>query len=211
MERKASSHPHRSPECPKETGPQNDPRSGTERHQTDGQTWWENISCVWTPSLVSLNNLVSSLHVVGLGSSLRVLISLTPSLSFCHISLFSLFLPFSAPSDKDIKRGQVLKDEGNMLVKKGEHKKAMEKYSESLKHNPTEVTTYTNRWAAEGHNQNLLWTLMYQQHKNPNLSCTIYNCLPSLEERLSKDPRDYFCLMTAHTGLMWMICFQLRR
>uniref|UniRef100_A0A3Q3XF80 Uncharacterized protein n=1 Tax=Mola mola TaxID=94237 RepID=A0A3Q3XF80_MOLML len=50
-----------------------------------------------------------------------------------------------APSDKDIKRGQVLKDEGNMLVKKGEHKKAMEKYSESLKHNPTEVTTYTNR------------------------------------------------------------------
>lgn len=51
----------------------------------------------------------------------------------------------SAPSDKDIKRGQTLKEEGNALVKKGEHKKAVEKYSESLKHNPNEVTTYTNR------------------------------------------------------------------
>lgn len=52
----------------------------------------------------------------------------------------------SAPSDKDIKKGQALKEEGNALVKKGEHKKAIEKYSQSLKHNPTEVTTYTNRW-----------------------------------------------------------------
>lgn len=50
-----------------------------------------------------------------------------------------------APSDKDIKKGQVLKEEGNALVKKGEHKKAIEKYSQSLKHNPTEVTTFTNR------------------------------------------------------------------
>ncbi|XP_070697707.1 mitochondrial import receptor subunit TOM34 [Pempheris klunzingeri] len=50
-----------------------------------------------------------------------------------------------APSDKDMKRGQTLKDEGNALVKKGEHQKAIEKYSQSLKHNPTEVTTYTNR------------------------------------------------------------------
>nr|XP_046240952.1 mitochondrial import receptor subunit TOM34 [Scatophagus argus]XP_046240953.1 mitochondrial import receptor subunit TOM34 [Scatophagus argus]XP_046240954.1 mitochondrial import receptor subunit TOM34 [Scatophagus argus]XP_046240955.1 mitochondrial import receptor subunit TOM34 [Scatophagus argus] len=50
-----------------------------------------------------------------------------------------------APSDADIKKGQVLKEEGNALVKKGEHKKAIEKYSQSLKHNPTEVTTYTNR------------------------------------------------------------------
>lgn len=47
-----------------------------------------------------------------------------------------------------MKKGQVLKEEGNALVKKGEHKKAIEKYSESLKHNPTEVTTYTNRWAS---------------------------------------------------------------
>ncbi|XP_026163427.1 mitochondrial import receptor subunit TOM34 isoform X2 [Mastacembelus armatus] len=49
------------------------------------------------------------------------------------------------PTDKDIKKGQALKEEGNALVKKGEHKKAIEKYSQSLKHNPTEVTTYTNR------------------------------------------------------------------
>lgn len=51
----------------------------------------------------------------------------------------------SAPSDKDKKKGQALKDEGNALVKKGEHKKAIEKYTQSLKLNPTEVTTYTNR------------------------------------------------------------------
>ncbi|XP_042366061.1 mitochondrial import receptor subunit TOM34 [Plectropomus leopardus] len=50
-----------------------------------------------------------------------------------------------APSDKDIKKGLALKEEGNALVKKGEHKKAIEKYSQSLKHNPTEITTYTNR------------------------------------------------------------------
>lgn len=50
-----------------------------------------------------------------------------------------------APSDQDIKKGQALKEEGNALVKKGEHKKAIEKYSQSLKLNPAEVTTYTNR------------------------------------------------------------------
>ncbi|XP_034389673.1 mitochondrial import receptor subunit TOM34 [Cyclopterus lumpus] len=50
-----------------------------------------------------------------------------------------------APSDKDLKKGQTLKEEGNALVKKGEHKKAIEKYSQSIKHNPTEITTYTNR------------------------------------------------------------------
>ncbi|KAM7401593.1 hypothetical protein PAMP_016898 [Pampus punctatissimus] len=50
-----------------------------------------------------------------------------------------------APSDKDIKKGQAMKEEGNALVKKGEHRKAIEKYSQSLKHNPTEVTTFTNR------------------------------------------------------------------
>lgn len=51
----------------------------------------------------------------------------------------------AAPSEKDLKKGQALKEEGNALVKKGEHKKAIEKYSQSLKLNPTEVTTYTNR------------------------------------------------------------------
>ncbi|KAM3877610.1 mitochondrial import receptor subunit TOM34 [Diretmus argenteus] len=50
-----------------------------------------------------------------------------------------------APSSQDLKKGQVLKEEGNCLVKKGEHKKAIEKYSQSLRLNPAEVTTYTNR------------------------------------------------------------------
>lgn len=50
-----------------------------------------------------------------------------------------------APSEKDKKKAQTLKEEGNALVKKGEHKKAIEKYTQSLKHNPTEITTYTNR------------------------------------------------------------------
>uniref|UniRef100_A0A3Q3LN05 Translocase of outer mitochondrial membrane 34 n=1 Tax=Labrus bergylta TaxID=56723 RepID=A0A3Q3LN05_9LABR len=49
------------------------------------------------------------------------------------------------PAEKDLKRGQVLKEEGNALVKKGEHKKAIDKYSQSLKLNPAEITTYTNR------------------------------------------------------------------
>ncbi|XP_034021859.1 mitochondrial import receptor subunit TOM34 isoform X2 [Thalassophryne amazonica] len=50
-----------------------------------------------------------------------------------------------APTDKDKKKAQTLKEDGNALVKKGEYKKAVEKYSQSLKHNPAEVTTYTNR------------------------------------------------------------------
>uniref|UniRef100_A0A1A8D4E7 Translocase of outer mitochondrial membrane 34 n=1 Tax=Nothobranchius kadleci TaxID=1051664 RepID=A0A1A8D4E7_NOTKA len=50
-----------------------------------------------------------------------------------------------APSDKELKKAQMLKEEGNALVKKGEHRKAIEKYSQSLKHNASEVTTYTNR------------------------------------------------------------------
>ncbi|XP_037534964.1 mitochondrial import receptor subunit TOM34 [Nematolebias whitei] len=50
-----------------------------------------------------------------------------------------------APSDKDVKKAQALKEEGNSLVKKGEHKKAIDKYSQSLKLNPNEATTYTNR------------------------------------------------------------------
>ncbi|XP_069372211.1 mitochondrial import receptor subunit TOM34 [Paralichthys olivaceus] len=50
-----------------------------------------------------------------------------------------------APSDKNIKKAQAQKEEGNALVKKGEYRKAIERYSQSLKNNPTEVTTYTNR------------------------------------------------------------------
>lgn len=48
-------------------------------------------------------------------------------------------------NDAAIKKGKTLKEEGNALVKKGEHKKAAEKYTQSLKQDPTEVTTYTNR------------------------------------------------------------------
>ncbi|KAL2090650.1 hypothetical protein ACEWY4_012913 [Coilia grayii] len=48
-------------------------------------------------------------------------------------------------SDAAKKKGKTLKEEGNALVKKGEHKKAVEKYTQSLKQDPTEVTTYTNR------------------------------------------------------------------
>ncbi|XP_066558162.1 mitochondrial import receptor subunit TOM34 [Amia ocellicauda] len=44
-----------------------------------------------------------------------------------------------------VKRAQLLKEEGNTLVKKGEHRRAAEKYSESLNLNASEVTTYTNR------------------------------------------------------------------
>ncbi|XP_060925302.1 mitochondrial import receptor subunit TOM34 [Limanda limanda] len=50
-----------------------------------------------------------------------------------------------APSDKNMKKAQAQKEEGNALVKKGEFRKAIEKYSQSIKNNPTEITTYTNR------------------------------------------------------------------
>ncbi|CAL8381228.1 unnamed protein product [Boreogadus saida] len=50
-----------------------------------------------------------------------------------------------APSQQDVRKAQVLKDEGNALVKKGQYQKAVEKYSQSLKLNPTEITTLTNR------------------------------------------------------------------
>ncbi|XP_026718135.1 mitochondrial import receptor subunit TOM34 [Athene cunicularia] len=43
-----------------------------------------------------------------------------------------------------MERARTLKEEGNELVKKGNHKKAVEKYSESLKLNQ-ECATYTNR------------------------------------------------------------------
>lgn len=52
-------------------------------------------------------------------------------------------------SDAAIKKGKTLKEEGNVLVKKGDHKKAVEKYTQSLKQDPTEVTTYTNRYAVQ--------------------------------------------------------------
>lgn len=59
---------------------------------------------------------------------------------------FLLCFSSLAPSSEDLKKGQVLKEEGNALVKKGEHRKAIDKYTQSLQYNPSEVATYTNRW-----------------------------------------------------------------
>ncbi|CAB1314468.1 unnamed protein product [Coregonus sp. 'balchen'] len=51
----------------------------------------------------------------------------------------------SVPGEDSIKKALSLKEEGNALVKKSEYKKAIEKYTQSLKHNSSEITTYTNR------------------------------------------------------------------
>ena len=61
--------------------------------------------------------------------------------------VFIVLCTCSVLSDVAIKKGKTLKEEGNALVKKGEHKKAVEKYTQSLKQDPAEVTTYTNRYA----------------------------------------------------------------
>ncbi|XP_036387472.1 mitochondrial import receptor subunit TOM34 [Megalops cyprinoides] len=53
--------------------------------------------------------------------------------------------PKESQGDGAVKQALALKEEGNALVKKGEHKKAIEKYTQSIKLNPTEVTAYTNR------------------------------------------------------------------
>lgn len=50
------------------------------------------------------------------------------------------------PSAEDVERARVLKEEGNELVKKGNHKKAIEKYSESLSFSNLESATYSNRY-----------------------------------------------------------------
>lgn len=50
------------------------------------------------------------------------------------------------PSAGDVERAKVLKEEGNELVKKGNHKKAIEKYSESLLFSSLESATYSNRY-----------------------------------------------------------------
>ncbi|KAK7915682.1 hypothetical protein WMY93_011443 [Mugilogobius chulae] len=68
----------------------------------------------------------------------------------------------SGPSEKDKKKAQTLKEEGNALVKKGEHKKAIDKYSQSIHLNPSEVTTYTNR---------ALCYLSVKQHRDAVKDC----------------------------------------
>uniref|UniRef100_A0A674HDD9 Translocase of outer mitochondrial membrane 34 n=1 Tax=Taeniopygia guttata TaxID=59729 RepID=A0A674HDD9_TAEGU len=71
----------------------------------------------------------------------------------------------------DMERARMLKEEGNEFVKKGNHKKAVEKYSESLKLNK-ECATYTNR---------ALCFLSLKQYKEAAQDCT---------EALKLDPKN---------------------
>ncbi|NXX18034.1 TOM34 protein, partial [Podargus strigoides] len=76
-----------------------------------------------------------------------------------------------SPTAAGTKRARTLKEEGNELVKKGNHKKAVEKYSESLKLNQ-ECATYTNR---------ALCYLTLKQYKEAVQDCT---------EALRLDPKN---------------------
>ncbi|XP_042836251.1 mitochondrial import receptor subunit TOM34 isoform X1 [Panthera tigris] len=67
------------------------------------------------------------------------------------------------PSAGDVERARVLKEEGNELVKKGNHKKAIEKYSESLSFSDVESATYSNR---------ALCHLVLKQYKEAVKDCT---------------------------------------
>lgn len=67
------------------------------------------------------------------------------------------------PSAGDVERARVLKEEGNELVKKGNHKKAIEKYSESLLFSSLESATYSNR---------ALCHLVLKQYKEAEKDCT---------------------------------------
>lgn len=60
--------------------------------------------------------------------------------------LFPLLNLHLVSSAGDVERARVLKEEGNELVKKGNHKKAIEKYSESLSFSDMESATYSNRY-----------------------------------------------------------------
>ncbi|NWR33751.1 TOM34 protein, partial [Tachuris rubrigastra] len=86
--------------------------------------------------------------------------------------------PATAPQGKPggstaagMERARTLKEEGNELVKKGNHKKAVEKYTESLKLNQ-ECATYTNR---------ALCYLTLKQYKEAAQDCT---------EALKLDPKN---------------------
>ncbi|XP_024415337.1 mitochondrial import receptor subunit TOM34 [Desmodus rotundus] len=67
------------------------------------------------------------------------------------------------PSSGDVERARILKEEGNELVKKGNHKKAIEKYSESLSFSNLESATYSNR---------ALCHLVLKQYKEAVKDCT---------------------------------------
>ncbi|NXJ79619.1 TOM34 protein, partial [Trogon melanurus] len=81
---------------------------------------------------------------------------------------FTLFLDRAAAATE---RARKLKEEGNELVKKGNHKKAVEKYSESLKLNQ-DCATYTNR---------ALCYLSLKQYQDAVQDCT---------EALRLDPKN---------------------
>uniref|UniRef100_A0A8C6A8V2 Mitochondrial import receptor subunit TOM34 n=1 Tax=Marmota marmota marmota TaxID=9994 RepID=A0A8C6A8V2_MARMA len=55
----------------------------------------------------------------------------------------------TVPSAGDVERARGLKEEGNELVKKGNHKKAIEKYNESLLFSNLESTTESHREAVK--------------------------------------------------------------
>ncbi|NXX50052.1 TOM34 protein, partial [Tricholaema leucomelas] len=76
-----------------------------------------------------------------------------------------------SPAAAGTERARTLKEEGNELVKKGNHKKAVEKYSDSLKLNQ-ECATYTNR---------ALCYLFLKQYKEAVQDCT---------EALRLDPKN---------------------
>lgn len=75
--------------------------------------------------------------------------------------LFPLLNLHLVPSAGDVERARALKEEGNELVKKGNHKKAIEKYSESLSFSDMESATYSNRYlhAAAGLGVSGWWLL----------------------------------------------------
>ncbi|CAM4628604.1 hypothetical protein PO909_005286 [Leuciscus waleckii] len=50
-----------------------------------------------------------------------------------------------APGPAAVKKAKALKEEGNAFVRKGDYKTGVEKYTQSLGQDPSEVTTYTNR------------------------------------------------------------------
>ncbi|KAL2296859.1 hypothetical protein Nmel_014910 [Mimus melanotis] len=81
------------------------------------------------------------------------------------------FTPFLDETAASMERARMLKEEGNEFVKKGNHKKAVEKYSESLKLNK-ECATYTNR---------ALCYLTLKQYKEAAQDCT---------EALKLDPKN---------------------
>ncbi|NWI66998.1 TOM34 protein, partial [Todus mexicanus] len=85
------------------------------------------------------------------------------------VVLYSALLPDQTAAGME--RARTLKEEGNELVKKGNHKKAVEKYSESLKLNQ-ECATYTNR---------ALCYLTLKQYKEAVQDCT---------EALRLDPKN---------------------